>query len=179
MPSAIPTDCAQYPDPPWLSCTEYARYFGNKLRDTYDNGPNYGDPNGNHVGIDLDGNIASVATAVEPSRFNNASIWNVWIDYNGASSLLETRWSQLTVRPENSQLSLNVDLPSVLNQNEAFVGFTSATGSGYGNHDIISWEFRGEFRPIGVPEPNALACLCILAFAIQFRTRRVGYGRKS
>src|SRR5947209_8791893 len=67
--------------------------------DTYDNGAGAGDPNGNHVGIDLNGSVNSVATALEPTRFNNGQIWDVWVDYNGATNGLEVRWSNTGVRP--------------------------------------------------------------------------------
>jgi hypothetical protein len=53
------------------------------------------------------------------------------------------------------------------------VGFTSGTGSDYGNHDIISWEYRSEFRPI--PEPSSLALAGFagaLAVAYGIRRRR-------
>lgn len=98
--------------------------------DTFNNGiSGFNDPNGNHVGIDLNGNIASIVTATEPTRFNNSEIWNAWIDYDGGAKSLQVRWSQLDTRPNNSQLSASVDLTQ-LGQNTAFVGFTSATGSG-------------------------------------------------
>ena len=129
--------------------------------DTYNNGRAFGDPNGNHVGIDLNGNIASVQTQTEAVRFNNGETWNSWVDYNGNTDLLEVRWSLTNTRPLSSQLSRTVDLASTLGKNTAFVGFTSATGSGFGNHDILRWEFRGRFAPVmsAAPEPSVLALL--------------------
>jgi len=123
--------------------------------DTWDNGAFASDPNGNHVGYDQNGNFTNL-TVIEPTRFNNGAIWDAWIDYNGATDALEARWSMSSIRPVAAQLATVVDLVTVLGQNTAFLGFTSGTGAAYGNHDILSWEYRDEFNPIGtqpVPEP--------------------------
>ena len=146
--------------------------------DTYDNGAGAGDPNGNHVGIDLNGSVFSTATAVEPVRFNDGSVWNAWVDYDGNSNNLEVRWSQSAIRPVASQLSTNVDLQSVLGQNTAFLGFTAGTGAGYGDHDILNWQYRDAFNPIdpanpAVPEPSsALFALGLVGVALRQRSRR-------
>ena len=71
--------------------------------DTYHNSGD--DPNGNHVGINLNGNTVSIATAPEAIRFNNGSFWNVWVDYDGPSGQLEVRWSLGSPRPVNPMLS--------------------------------------------------------------------------
>jgi hypothetical protein len=128
--------------------------------DTYDNGLGFGDPNGNHVNIDRNGTFASAATAViEPTRFNNGRVWDAWVDYNGATQLLEVRWSQTPTRPAAAQLAQTLDLVSLLGQNSAFIGFTSATGSAWGNHEILNWQFVDRFAPIDspVPEPATAA----------------------
>jgi hypothetical protein len=132
--------------------------------DTFDNGPggSFNDPDGNHVGIDINGNIASVATATEPTLFNNGNVWNAWVDYNGATNLLEVRWSQTTNRPFAAQLSSTIDLIDTLGQDTAYLGFTSGTGLAWGNHEILSWEYRDSFSPITtVPEPDTYAMILI------------------
>lgn len=143
--------------------------------DTYDNGAP-GDPNGNHVGVDLDGSTSSVASAIEPVRFNEGFVWNVWIDYDGTSGLLETRWSTDATRPAAAQLSASVDLETILGEPQGFIGFTSATGSGFGDHDILYWTFRGEFNPV-VPEPSTAALL--LAVGLLARGCRCPTPRRS
>ncbi|MEA5620583.1 DUF4114 domain-containing protein [Cronbergia sp. UHCC 0137] len=108
--------------------------------------------NGNHIAINLDGNLTpieqtNIPTEVDTNRFNNGEIWNVWIDYDGTSQTLEARVSQTNSRPEQPNVSANVNIPEVLETEEFFVGFTSATGLGWGNHDILSWTF-------GINEPG-------------------------
>lgn len=138
--------------------------------DTYNNGSLTGDPNGNHVGVDLNGSVASVLTATEPTRFNNGQIWNAWVDYDGTTGRLEVRWSQSAQRPTAPGLAIIEDLTSVLGQNRAFLGFTSGTGAAWGDHDILNWTFRDSFNP--VPEPASLALMGSGALALGLCLRR-------
>jgi hypothetical protein len=130
--------------------------------DTFNNGPSLGDLDGNHVGIDLNGNIASVAVQNVPDRMNDGDLWNSWVDYNGDTQLLEVRLAKNSiVRPGAALMSYNIDLPGILGQPNAFVGFTSGTGAGMGLHDIRSFEFTNTYKPItgNVPEPGSLSLL--------------------
>jgi hypothetical protein len=116
--------------------------------DTWDNGVGAGDPNGNHVGIDLNGSVASVQTANIPTRMNDGNVWFAWVDYDGTT--LELRLSQSSVRPLSPTLSRAVNLAAVLGTTQAFVGFTAGTGAAWENHDILTWQFDNAFAPIGV-----------------------------
>jgi legume-like lectin family protein/exosortase sorting signal-containing protein len=115
--------------------------------DTWNNGAGFGDPDGNHVGVDLNGSIASVATASIGPRLNDGAVWFAWIDYNG--SVLELRVSQTNARPAAPTLSYAVNLATVIGTTQAFVGFTSGTGAAFANHDILTWVFDNSFNPIG------------------------------
>ncbi len=115
--------------------------------DTWDNGLGAGDPNGNHVGVDLNGSVFSVTTATVATRMNNGAVWWAWIDYNG--TVLELRLSQTSTRPSSPTLSYAVNLASVLGGTQAYVGFTSGTGAAFGNHDVLSWQFDNSFSPFG------------------------------
>lgn len=127
--------------------------------DTYHNSGD--DPNGNHVGINLNGNTVSIATAPEAIRFNNGSFWNVWVDFDGPSGQLEVRWSLGSSRPVNPMLSSVVDLAATFGKNATFVGFTSATGSGYGRHELHYWSFVDSHSPLGDAPQAPLPSLSI------------------
>lgn len=125
--------------------------------DNWFNGP-YGDVNDNHVGIDLNGSIQSVAQNGNPGFvLDSGKDLFAWVDYNGKTDTLEVRMNDTATRPGATILSYVVDLTGVLGTPNAFVGFTSGTGAAYANHDVISWEFRDTYNPVDVPEPASQA----------------------
>lgn len=129
--------------------------------DNWDNGAGDG-YSGNHVGIDINGNVNSAAINTSlPVVLDSGNDLFSWIDYNGATNLLEVRLSDIDSRPLASLLSYSLDLAAILGTPNAFVGFTSGTGWAGANHDVISWEFRDTYAPVGapVPEPMTLALL--------------------
>lgn len=117
--------------------------------DTWENGDTVGDPNGNHAGIDINGNIRSIKTLNEKTRFNNGAIWYAWVDYDGDNQNLEVRYDTVDVRPAQPKLTSKINLPGLLVQENAYVGFTSATGGAYSIHDILSFKFINRFQPFG------------------------------
>lgn len=132
--------------------------------DTWNNGS--GDSySSNHIGADVNGSVNSIVLAeVTEADMNGGGIWNVWVDYNGATNLLEARMGLSAVRPTNAILSLTRNLATDLGTTNAFVGFTSGTGAAYANHDVLSWTLEDRFAPIdadnnAVPEPGSLLLL--------------------
>lgn len=121
--------------------------------DTFDNG----EPGGsNHVGFDLNGSVNSVvSTPPLAPDFDDANTWFAWVDYDGATDALTARWAQSSIRPALPMLSFTVDLTTVLGTQNVFVGFTAGTGAGFGEHNILSWNFVNEFVPGGAPPPTS------------------------
>ena len=148
--------------------------------DTYDNGVGAGDGSGNHAGIDLNGSVNSVAQIPVAPRFNDGNVWTVWVDYDGNNNLLEVRANETGLRPSVALLSYSVDLATVLGTPNAFVGFTSGTGSGYANHDILNWNFESDYNPIGsVPDDaNTLALFGLAAIGLAGWKKRSALSRK-
>jgi len=144
--------------------------------DTWHNSYN-NDPNSNHLGIDTNGVVdhgpGSPYTLPIDTRFDDGNIWYAWIDYDG--STLEVRANQTGVRPTAALLSRTLDIVALLGQTTAYVGFTSGTGADWGNHDLLSWEYRDQFNPIGqiVPEPMTCTMLGLGAAALLARRRLI------
>ncbi len=141
--------------------------------DNWNNGGGDGN-NDNHAGININGDMNSVARAdTLPAQFDDGGVFHAWVDYNGATDLLEVRLALSDTRPTAALMSHTVDLVTLLGTTDAFIGFTSGTGAAAANHDIRRWVFTGEFAPIDdpddpvgpgngtVPEPGSLALLSL------------------
>ncbi|MCK7581307.1 MAG: hypothetical protein MZV65_40525 [Chromatiales bacterium] len=73
------------------------------------------------------------------------------VDYDGANDLLEVRLALDSNRPVMALMSHTVDLVALLGTTNAYIGFTSGTGSAGADHDIRRWVFIGDFAPIDDP----------------------------
>lgn len=142
--------------------------------DTYYNGF---DPDGNHLGIDINGSVVSDVTSFVSPAFNDGNIWYSWVDYDG--SILEVRVSQIDSRPALANLSYAVDLEDVLGTSDAFVGFTSGTGAGANYHDILEWQFIPEYDPIDNPVPEPATVIGGFGLAALIGARTLRRARKS
>lgn len=112
--------------------------------DTFQNST-FGDISSNHVGVDRDGSLVSLVSQGVTPRWDDENMWFAWIDYDGTT--LEVRANQTGIRPVDPVLSVALDIPAIVGANEAFVGFTAATGRASGNHDLISWTYSDQFVP--------------------------------
>ena len=144
--------------------------------DTFNNGTHV-DSDGNHVGIDLDGSVNSVARQQVTPLFNNGQVWSAWVDYDGVTDMLEVRVAQggSALRPDAATLSYTVDLYEKTYHQDVYFGFTAATGSLRNHQDILRWEVQTMAAP--VPEPETLALLGIGALLLGARTRILGQRR--
>jgi Legume lectin domain/Cadherin-like domain/Peptidase M10 serralysin C terminal/RTX calcium-binding nonapeptide repeat (4 copies) len=98
------------------------------------------EPNGNHLGININGNLVSEALVPVEGRFNDGVVRNVWVDYVASTKSLNVFLSDNTTKPEVALLSHEIDLSQVYQDTgEIFFGFAAATGSGTNTHDILSF----------------------------------------
>jgi len=107
------------------------------------------DPSSNHVGININGVVdhgvgAPFTVDVEP-RFDNGALWYAWVDYDGTT--LRAYLNTSPIQPFQPILQRDLDLSTILQQPTGFVGFTSGTGSDWGNHDVVYWEYT-PFAPV-------------------------------
>jgi hypothetical protein len=123
--------------------------------DTYSNGfdPDF---NGNltannHIAIMQNGDsINHLAYANVSSTLNLSGGYDItaFIDYNGATNLMEVRWSTDGLRPDSAGLSYTIDLANLFGTNPVFVGFTGGTGANWSAQDIVNWTFNDSYDPI-------------------------------
>jgi len=138
--------------------------------DTFNNGAQDNNSS-NHVGLDTNGSLASNPLAspygevtcdfgnnhLRAGCMSNGNIWTVVINYDGAE--LDVTVQDGNAAPVAILSNHVIDIAAILGTNDAFVGFTSGTGSGFGNHDILRWQLANDASivPPGVPEPGSLA----------------------
>jgi choice-of-anchor A domain-containing protein len=122
--------------------------------DSWYNG-NYNDINGNHIGVDINGNLDSLVAYAYGVPWNNGGVHYAWIDFNGESQELQVRVSETSTRPTSAVITYSVDIASILGSSNVYVGFSAGTGGAWENHIINSWEFTNTYAPIVVP-PTAV-----------------------
>lgn len=175
--------------------------------DTYDNSPLAGaqgtlttEPDSsNHVALDLNGDLTNTAaTSVyensscgfgtnvgypvqDPYTANgcisNGHVWTVNMSYDG--SLLNVSLKDSAESTTFKALSdYSINIASFLGTNDAYVGFTGGSGSGYENQDILNWTFANTavLPPAGggtgVPEPGTLALFAVGLLGLGVTRRR-------
>jgi|GEM_PF-5651314 len=128
-----------------------------------------GDPNDNHIGLVMKGDVKHGsysdnqppfknpdAVAINNISFKSGTPVHVWIDYDKVNNkTLTVRLSTSDTRPAAAALTqTNVDIDGILNpegildSQDIYAGFTSATGSAWENHDIQNWFFTNKYDPI-------------------------------
>ena len=116
----------------------------------FDTWKNSADPNGNHVGVNLNGSTASAVTADAPVNLEDGQLKYAWVDYNGSTNSLEVRLANNQTRPGSPLIAHTVDVESVLGQPLAYTGFTAATGGAYAKHVIGSFYFDNQYHSDGL-----------------------------
>jgi hypothetical protein len=127
----------------------------------FDNWVNYevGDPSGNHIGIDTNGNVQSLATANVSPSFNGTGVWYAWVDYSGSN--LSVSVNQTGVKPGAAMLTYNIgSLDPIIGSSGAVIGFTGSTGGATQTAQVLSLNFQtSPGSPAAVPEPGSLALI--------------------
>ena len=151
--------------------------------DTYNNSgfglPNDDGNSSNHVAIDQNGVLSNTALAnvygnpscgfpsggppqnsnAVPGCLSNGNLWTANITYDGSRLNVILR----DPAEPGAFTAINnfpLDIKSLLGTNTAFVGFTSGTGAGFENHDIVNWSFSNSASIVtATPEPSTAALL--------------------
>ncbi|CAK9171021.1 unnamed protein product [Ilex paraguariensis] len=136
---------------PWLgmlndACDEDYKAVGVEF-DSYHN-PEFGDPNDNHVGINL-GSIVSTTTINASDvgiHLKDGSIHRAWITYDGLRRYIDVRLGS-DGKDSTSKLVFSgpLDIAPFLNE-YMFVGFSASTGNHTQVHNVFSWNFTSMSR---------------------------------
>jgi glucose/arabinose dehydrogenase len=115
--------------------------------DTYDNGA--GDPDANHISLLRNGTVSTaVKNATAGLDLNGGTAMNAWVDYNAATKQLSVFLSNTTTKPGTAVLTETIDLAATVG-NQAFIGFTGATGGLRNLQEIQNWTFNSNASFVG------------------------------
>jgi hypothetical protein len=120
------------------------------------------DPSSNYLEVVVGGERIAM-TNVGP-RFDSGAEWKAWIEY--ADGTLKVFATDGNTKPVNPLLTTSINLAGILNDDDAFARVAGASGHGWGNHFLTSWNLTS------VPTPAA-ATILALAGATAARRRRV------
>lgn len=120
--------------------------LANSLAIELDTNQNGYDPNANHIGLNLDGDMDSVQYATPGFDLEDGQPHGLWIDYDGLTDQLEVYLGMdPAVKPVAPILTAGgIDL-SVQIGTSAWIGFSAATGARYNDHDIEAWTTKVNF----------------------------------
>jgi hypothetical protein len=122
------------------------------------NNSEVGDPSGNHIGIDTNGTMTSLATLDLSPAFNDAGVWYAWVDFDGSD--LSVSVSTTDSKPNTPMLTYTIgDLKTIIDSPTALIGFTGSTGLATQTEQVLSLNYLSTSEP--VPEPQSLALLGI------------------
>jgi len=153
--------------------------------DTFNNDSATDDPNANHIAVQSCGLIGGVpqpnsnahgenspfdfpvcligSVASPGTTMSDGNPHIVVINYTPPSCTIDVCLGTLTVNLDgHNVLTTSVTLENELNLNDggkAWVGFTSATGAAFENHDILSWTFKPEAQSATITNGGPAAIL--------------------
>ncbi|KAL4575316.1 hypothetical protein LXL04_022158 [Taraxacum kok-saghyz] len=145
---------------PWLgmlndACDEQYKAVGIEF-DTREN-IQFGDPNDNHLGINLGSIVSTITVNVSEFGINlkDGEIHRAWVHYNSQNRFLDIRLdSDSRGYPSKLVFSGELDISEFLKE-YMFVGFSASTGNFTQIHNVLSWNFTSSSQAsLRVPSPE-------------------------
>ncbi len=116
--------------------------------DTYRN--SQGDINDNHIAVSRDGSLAALVASDLSVDLNDGTVNYAWIEYDGATNVLEVYVAATNSQPDAPQIRHTIDIASIVG-GQAYFGFTGATGGLTNRHRIHQWAFEASTELLPAP----------------------------
>lgn len=141
---------------PWLGLTN-ATTDGNATNrfvavelDTVRN-PEVGDPDGNHLGLDVNGVVSNVTVPLDLLDIELSPVppvnYTVWVDYSGDTMRFEVYIArEHQPRPARAAINKILDLGKIVGH-EAYFGFSASTGDTAELNCVLFWNLSVEILP--------------------------------
>jgi YVTN family beta-propeller protein len=117
--------------------------IGSSLAVEFDSYLGTNDPNANHIGVLTNGVLTNHFATHTPSfDLEDGLDHTAWVEYDGTTNTLRIYLSQIVTeaRPATPVITLtSVDLAALVGQ-QAWFGFTGATGGSMNAHEILAWD---------------------------------------
>ncbi|XP_019172128.1 PREDICTED: probable L-type lectin-domain containing receptor kinase S.5 [Ipomoea nil] len=152
----------------------------------FDNSMQGSDPDGNHIGIDINSIRSKKVESLTPlgivlAPINDTFFYDVWVQYNGTAKVMEVyiakqedKDGQTKPKPASPILTFEVDIREHLKQ-ESYFGFSASTGAGYQLNCVLRWNFTITYFPekndwwkiaVGVGVPVVVLGLILAAWLV-------------
>jgi hypothetical protein len=129
------------------------------------------DPGNNHIGINVNGSLVSLATLEISPEFNGTGPWYAWVDYDG--SLLSVSVNQTDLKPDSAMLSYTIgNISSLIGSPAAMIGFTGSTGWATQTQQVLSLDYNDPPLAPSVPEPGTVVLLGVGSALLMGWTRK-------
>ncbi|KAL7586653.1 hypothetical protein Lser_V15G36512 [Lactuca serriola] len=145
---------------PWLgmlndACDEQYKAVGIEF-DTIKN-VQFGDPNDNHLGINLGSIVSTITVNVSEFGINlkDGEIHRAWVHYHGENRFLDIRLGSDSFEyPSKPVFSGRLDISDFLKE-YMFIGFSASTGNFTQIHNVLSWNFTSSSQAsLRIPSPE-------------------------
>jgi glucose/arabinose dehydrogenase len=114
--------------------------------DSYKNGAL--DPSSNSVALLRNGQTTSATAKAVNFDLNSGDLYTAWVEYDGLTNQMNVYLSNGTTKPATTVLTETIDLAAVVG-NQAYVGFTGATGTLAQRQTLSNWQFVSNERTGG------------------------------
>lgn len=106
------------------------------------------DPGENSIALLKNGEVTSATAKAIDFDLNSGDLYTAWLEYDGLSNQIRVYLSNGTTKPATAIFTETVELSTFVG-NQAYIGFTGATGAFSSRQTISNWQFETTNQSVG------------------------------